>query len=51
MLTLTIKDNETIHIGDDIKVVIKKASGSGSKVCIDAPASVKILREKLFQRS
>ena len=51
MLTLTIKDNETIHIGDDIKVVIKKASGSGSKVSIEAPESVKILRDKLIQRT
>lgn len=47
MLTLTVKDNETLHIGDDIKIVIKKSSGSGNKVCIEAPEAVKILRDKL----
>lgn len=49
MLTLTVKDNETLHIGDDIKIVIKKSSGSGNKVCIDAPEAVKILRDRLVR--
>ena len=49
MLTLTIKDNETLHIGEDIKIVIKKSSGSSNKVCIEAPEAVKILRDKLVR--
>lgn len=49
MLTLTVKDNETLHIGNDIKIVIKKSSGSGNKVCIEAPESLKILRDKLVR--
>jgi len=51
MLTLTNKDNETLHIGDDIKIVIKRASGAGNKVSIEAPTAVKILRDKLVQQS
>ncbi|NVK31279.1 MAG: carbon storage regulator [Gammaproteobacteria bacterium] len=49
MLTLTIKDNETLHIGDDIKIVIKRANGATSKVSIEAPKAVKILRDKLVR--
>jgi len=47
MLTLTIKDNETLHIGDDIKIVIKRANGAASKVSIAAPKAVKILSDNL----
>jgi len=47
MLTLTIKDNETLHIGDDIKIVIRRANGAANKVSIDAPKTVKVLRDKL----
>jgi len=50
MLTLTIKENETLHIGDDIKIVIQRANASGTKVSIDAPTSVKILRDKLVHK-
>ena len=47
MLTLTIKDNETLHIGDDIKIVIKRANRAASKVSIAAPKAVKILSDNL----
>ena len=44
MLALTIKDGETLHIGDDIKVVIKKGKSGGTKVAVEAPKDVKVLR-------
>jgi carbon storage regulator len=47
MLALTIKDGETLHIGDDIKIVINKVKGSETKLAVEAPKTVKILRGKL----
>lgn len=47
VLTLTIKDNETLHIGDDIKIVISKVKGSETKLAEEAPNAVKVLRGKL----
>jgi len=52
MLTLTIKDGESIYIGDDIQITVSQASGHGKhKVHIAAPADQKILRESLLERS
>jgi carbon storage regulator len=47
MLALTIKDGETLHIGDDIKIVINKVKGSETKLAVEAPKTVKVLRGKL----
>ncbi|NRP47549.1 carbon storage regulator [Marinobacterium sp. xm-d-543] len=46
MLALTIKDGEVLHIGDDIKIILQKGKG-GTKVAVDAPKDIKVLREKL----
>ena len=43
MLALTIKDGEVLHIGDDIKIIMKKGKG-GTKVAVEAPKHVKVLR-------
>jgi len=47
MLTLTVKDNDKIYIGDDIVVSIRKSKNQ-TKVSIDAPRELRILREKLL---
>lgn len=47
MLTLTVKDNETLQIGDDIKIAISKVKGSETKLAVEAPKAVKVLRGKL----
>ncbi|NRQ00821.1 hypothetical protein XMD530_000019 [Marinobacterium sp. xm-d-530] len=47
MLALTIKDGETLYIGDDIKIVINKVKGSETKLAVEAPKSVKVLRGSL----
>jgi len=49
MLTLTVKDNGKIYIGDDIIVSVRKA-GNGTKVSIDAPSDRKIVREKMLEK-
>jgi len=51
MLTLTIKDGESVYIGDDIQITVSEAGGRGKhKVHIAAPADQKILRESLLER-
>lgn len=47
MLALTIKDGEVLYIGNDIKIVISKVKGSETKLAIEAPRDVKVLRGSL----
>jgi sRNA-binding carbon storage regulator CsrA len=46
-LVLVVKDGETVKIGEEIKIVVKKQSISRHKLIINAPKGIKILREKL----
>ena len=50
MLVLTLYDGEAVHIGDDIKIVMDRCidDGSSTRLGIEAPADVKILREELL---
>ena len=47
MLILTRKEGEKILIGDKITVWVVEIRGKQIKMGIDAPAEVKVLREKL----
>lgn len=48
MLVLSRKIDQTIKIGDDVCVTIKKITGSRVSIAIEAPSDVRILRgEKL----
>ena len=49
MLVLTRKEGEAIRIGLDIMVRILAVKGKQVKIGIEAPGSVKILREELFE--
>jgi carbon storage regulator len=44
MLLLTRRIGESIHIGDDIQVVVTNCNHSQVRLGIDAPRSVKIWR-------
>lgn len=50
MLVLTRKVGESIRIGDNIKLTVIEADGSNIKLGIDAPRSVKVHREEVFER-
>jgi carbon storage regulator len=48
MLSLTRRSKQKIRIGDDIVITIADVRGDTVKVHIEAPRSVRILREEVF---
>ena len=51
MLTLTRKATETIHIGEEITVTIKRIGTMVVQVGIEAPASYEVRRGEHFRKS
>jgi carbon storage regulator len=49
MLVLGRKENETIHIGENITVTVLSVRGGVVKLGINAPNNVRILRGELAQ--
>ena len=47
MLILTLKEDEKILIGDKITVMVVEIRGNQIRLGIEAPAGLKVLREKL----
>ncbi len=50
MLILTRKLGENIRIGDKIRIVILDIKGGQVKLGIDAPPSVAVHREEIYER-
>jgi carbon storage regulator len=50
MLLLTRKLGENIRIGDDVKITIVEVKGNHVKLGIEAPPSVKVHREEIYER-
>ena len=50
MLLLTRKLGENIRIGDDVKITIVEVKGYHVKLGIDAPPSIKVHREEIYER-
>lgn len=50
MLVLTRKAGEGIVIGDDITIKIIETKGGSIRIGIDAPRSVKIHRQEVYDR-
>jgi carbon storage regulator len=49
MLVLSRKLNQKIRIGNDVVITIVNISEGSVKIGIEAPASVKILRDELYE--
>jgi len=49
MLVLTRKKNQSIMVGDDIKITILEIGDGFISIGIDAPKKVNILRTELYQ--
>lgn len=50
MLILTRCENEKILIGKDIKITILQVKGKQIRIGIDAPKSMRIMREEVIER-
>ena len=50
MLVLTRKVGEGVVIGDEIKITVVEIKGGGVRIGIEAPASVKVHRQEVYQR-
>ena len=50
MLVLTRKENESIMIGDQIKVTVVESSGGQIRLGIEAPQEIEIYREELYKQ-
>lgn len=50
MLILTRRSGETVHIGDDVLVTVLGVKGNQVRIGINAPRSVAVDREEIFER-
>jgi carbon storage regulator len=50
MLVLTRRLGESITIGEDVKIVIVDIDGNQVKIGIEAPRSVEVYREELYEK-
>ncbi|MBM7557469.1 carbon storage regulator CsrA [Halanaerobacter jeridensis] len=50
MLVLTRKEEESIMIGDDIKIMVLEDSGGQVKLGIEAPRDIDIYREEIYEQ-
>lgn len=49
MLVLRRKKNESLLIGDNIRITILECGGDGVRIAIDAPKQISIIREELSE--
>lgn len=49
MLILRRKKNESLLIGNDIRITVIECAADGVRIAIDAPKQVSILREELSE--
>ena len=50
MLILTRRTNETLMIGDDIKITVLNVKGNQVRIGIDAPNDIAVHREEIYER-
>ncbi|MFT3905966.1 MAG: carbon storage regulator CsrA [Steroidobacteraceae bacterium] len=50
MLILTRRVGETVMIGDEVSVTVLRVKGNQVRLGVNAPKSVSVQREEIFQR-
>ncbi|PCI22975.1 MAG: carbon storage regulator [Piscirickettsiaceae bacterium] len=50
MLILTRKVGESLKIGDDVSVIVLGVKGNQVRIGVDAPRSVSVHREEIYNR-
>ena len=50
MLILTRKKGESLHIGDNIKIVITEIKGGDVRIGVDAPKDIEVHREEIYKK-
>ncbi|OGT88659.1 MAG: carbon storage regulator [Gammaproteobacteria bacterium RIFOXYB2_FULL_38_6] len=50
MLILTRRTNESVIIGDDIKITVLGTKGNQVRLGIEAPKNVSVHREEIYKR-
>jgi carbon storage regulator CsrA len=50
VLHLTIRDGESVMIGDDVEIIVATLPGRRVQLRFNAPRWIKILRKELWQR-
>jgi len=50
MLVLSRRADESMYIGDDIKITVLDIRGGQVRIGITAPDSIKVHREEVYQR-
>jgi len=51
VLVLTRKPGETIRIGSEVRVTLVSCVGGQARIAIEAPRSIGILREELYEQT
>ena len=49
MLVLTRKKGQSLHIGDNIRIVVLEVTGDTVRIGIEAPPEVAIYRSEIYQ--
>ncbi len=50
MLVLSRKVDQSLRIGDEVRVTVVSVSGQAVRIAVEAPSEVMIYREELYER-
>lgn len=50
MLILTRKAGESLHLGDDIRIIVLKVQGNQVKLGLEVPENLTVYREEVYLR-
>ena len=50
MLRMSVKNGEYIMVGDDVKIVFLGGGGGQTRIMVDAPKEVNIVRSKAIEK-